>query len=165
MTGMLSRFTNDPLGFLGRVFTKLFIAPVKYRSRMGYDARRYWHDRFEKYGLSLKGVGDEGLSEEENRKMYQEAAESFLALCRRECIDFTRARVLEIGCGNGFYTKLLAQQKVGRYLGLDITNIFFHDLETEYPDFKYICRDIASGNFDGEFDLILMIDVIEHITH
>ena len=165
MTGILSRLTKNPLGLLGRAFNKLLIAPLKYRSRRGYDAARYWQDRFAKHGFSLKGVGDEGLSEDENNRMYQEAAETFLTVCGCERIDFRNARVLEIGCGNGFYTKLLAEQGVRHYVGVDITNIFFPELGQRHPDFQFSCKDVTSDNLDGVFDLILMIDVIEHITN
>jgi len=146
------------------VFYKLLIAPLKYRSGNGYDARRYWQDRFERYGFSLKGVGDEGLSEAENEKMYKEAGRVFLDMCRREGVDFSSARVLEIGCGNGFYTGLLAGQGVSRYTGVDITDVFFPELRKRHPGFEFRRLDVTADKLDGEFDLVVMIDVIEHIT-
>ncbi len=161
---MLEKFWRDPPGFMARAFYKLFIAPFRYRTRGGYDAGRYWQDRFEKHGLSLRGVGDEGLSEVDNERMYRKAAEDFLALCRRENVDFPNVRVLEIGCGNGFYTSLLAEHGVRSYVGVDITDVFFPELGKRHPDFEFVRKDITADPLDGKFDLILMIDVIEHIT-
>ncbi len=137
---------------------------MKYRTKDGYDAARYWGDRFARYGTSLKGVGDEGLSEQNNRAMYEKASTAFLDLCRQEGINIAGARVLEIGCGNGFYTGLLKEQGASNYLGLDITDALFPTLAERFPDFRFIRRDITADTLEGEFDLILMIDVIEHIV-
>lgn len=164
MSGLFLKFRRDPVGFIRRALYKTLIAPLKYRTKGGYDAAQYWRDRLTSYGTSLKGVGDEGLSEQENREMYENAAGAFLSLCRQEGIDFATARVLEIGCGNGFYTRLLQEQGVNRYLGVDITDALFPALTGRFPGFRFIRRDITTDLIDGEFDLILMIDVIEHIV-
>lgn len=164
MNNLFLKFCHDPVGFFRRALYKTLIAPMKYRTKGGYDAARYWRDRLAKYGTSLKGVGDEGLSEQKNREMYEDAARTFLGLCRREGIDFATARVLEIGCGSGFYTQLLQEQGVSRYLGVDITDALFPTLTGRFPNFQFIRRDITTDAIEGEFDLILMIDVIEHIV-
>lgn len=161
---ILSKFKKDPLGCTRRVLYKSIIGPLKYSKGADYDAARYWHDRFSKYGLSLKGAGDEGLSEKENEKIYAKAAKVFTDLCRKEGIDFQSARVLEIGCGTGFYTQLLHNLGVKSYIGIDITDVLFPDLRKKFPQFKFIRKDITSNNIRGEFNLIVMIDVIHHIV-
>jgi len=152
------------VGFVRRVIYKILIAPLKYRTKGGYDAARYWSDRFARYGTAMKGVGDEGLSERDNREMYESAAAAFLDLCRQEGIDFSTSRVLEIGCGNGFYTRLLKEHGDRHYLGVDITDVLFPVLTKRFPGFRFIRRDVTAELLDGEFDLVLMIDVIEHIV-
>jgi SAM-dependent methyltransferase len=159
-----NKLRQDPVGFLRRAIFKTLIAPVKYHSKDGYDAARYWSDRLKKYGTAMKGVGDEGLSEQANYEIYETASTAFLGLCRQESIDLSSARVLEIGCGNGFYTRILKQQGVTRYLGVDITDALFPVLTNRFSGFQFICRDITTDVIDGEFDLIVMIDVIEHIV-
>jgi len=144
---------------------------------------RYWHDRFSKYGLLLKGVGDEGISEKENNVMYTEAGKVFTDLCRCEDIDFKSVKVLEIGCGTGFYTQLLKDLGVENYVGIDITdvlftelrkkfprfkfiqNVLFTELRKKFPRFKFIQKDVNRDEIEEKFDLILMIDVIEHIVN
>jgi 2-polyprenyl-3-methyl-5-hydroxy-6-metoxy-1,4-benzoquinol methylase len=135
---MLGKRTRNPFGFLRRVIEKAILGPRRYGRGDDYDAAAYWRDRFDKYGQSLRGAGHEGLSEDVNRDMYEEAAKVFADLCRKESLDYSSARVLDIGCGNGFYAGLLSGLGVREYSGLDITDVLF--------------------------ELILMIDVVEHIV-
>lgn len=162
---IFSRFKTDPLGFIKRALYKTIIGPLKYGKGNDYAAHKYWCDRFSKYGLSLKGAGDEGLSEEENKKMYAEAAKVFTDLCLREGADFQSISVLEIGCGTGFYTHLLHNLGVKSYVGVDITDVLFPELRRKFSQFRFIKKDITSDKIEGKFDLIVMIDVIEHIVN
>ncbi|MCK4452982.1 class I SAM-dependent methyltransferase [candidate division WOR-3 bacterium] len=161
---IFSRFKKGPSGFMKRALYTLLIEPVKYLRWNDYDAQKYWHDRFSKYGLSLKGSGDRRLSEEENTKMYAEAAKVFTELCQKVTIDFRSASVLEIGCGTGFYTQLLHNLGVKNYIGVDITDVIFTGLKKRFSGFRFIKKDITSDKIKGKFDLIVMIDVIEHIV-
>lgn len=161
---ILSRFKSDPLGFIGRALYKSIIGRLKYGRGGDYDAERYWHDRFSRYGLSAQGAGDEGLSEQENEVMYAEAGRVFTALCQEEGLYFPSLRVLEIGPGSGFYTELLRGFGVRDYVGADITDVLCPELRRKFPEFSFVKKDITRDTVDGKFDLILMIDVIEHIV-
>jgi SAM-dependent methyltransferase len=165
MATVVSRFAKDPVGFIKRVLYKTTIGAIKYGRADGYDAARYWQDRFSRYGRSIKGPGDEGLSEGENEKMYAEAAEVFFALCKKEGIDFTKSTVLEIGCGNGFYTQLLKDAGVKSYTGIDIADALFPDFNNRFPAFKFIKKDITDDTINGTYDVIIMVDVIQHIVN
>ncbi len=164
MIGLRERFEKDPFGFVTRGLYKTIIGPIKYGRADGYDAEWYWRDRFSNYGRSFRAVGDEGLSHTENRRMYAQAANVFADMCRREAIDFEKARVLEIGCGAGFYTRLLRDRGVGSYLGVDITDVFFSKLRKKFPGFQFVRKDITADRVEGTFNLVIMIDVIEHIV-
>ncbi len=130
----------------------------------GYDAEEYWTSRLSKFGLGILGVGNKGLSVDENEKMYQEAKDVFLNLCAQEGIDFAESRVLEIGVGNGFYARILKERGVRRYLGVDITDALFDKLTPLFPGFELVKLDITQEKVKGDFDLIIMIDVTQHIT-
>lgn len=164
LKNVLARLKEDPLGFINRAIYKTVIGPLKYGRGNDYDAARYWHDRFSRYGQSFKSVGHEGLSEEENEKMYKEAADVFKAACARGGIDFASANALEIGCGTGFYTQLLYDMGVRRCTAVDITDAFFPELTKKFPKFSFLRKDITSDKIEGEFDLVVMIDIIEHIV-
>jgi len=96
---VLYKVYKNPLGLLKRAIFKTLIAPFKYRKGNDYDAQKYWHDRFSKYGKTLTASGDEGLSEEENRRDYERAINTMMAVFRKENIDFEQTQALEIGCG------------------------------------------------------------------
>ncbi len=147
-----------------RGLSKVIIGPMIYGRKDDYDAQRYWSDRFSKYGDSLKGPGHEGMSEQENEKAYQAAAQIFINACLNSGIDLANARILEIGCGTGFYTGIMANLGAKNYLGVDITDVLFPKLKQKFPNFQFIKKDITTDAISGEFDLIVMIDVIEHIV-
>jgi SAM-dependent methyltransferase len=150
-----------------RAVGKLLIGPIKYRSPAGYDAKRFWADRLGRYGGALRGVGHEGLSEEENQRTYQEAGRVLLGAVSAAGVDIARARVLDIGCGPGYFTQLLADAGAGSYMGVDITDVLFPDLRARFPGFGFTQADITTDRLEGRYDVVLMIDVAEHImtTH
>lgn len=164
MNELLKKIRSNPSHFLKVAAFKVFVAPIKYGRGKDYDAAGYWEERLRKYRLSLQGVGDEGLSQEDNVKMYQKAGQRFLQLCKQEGVDFRKSRVLEIGCGTGFYTKILVDQGVKNYLGIDITDTLFDNHRARFPGLQFIKKDIARDVVEGTFDFILMIDVIQHIV-
>ncbi len=143
---------------------KLVVGPIRYAKGRGYDAERYWRDRFDKHGLSLRGPGVEGDSEQKNKEGYEQAGAIFLELLRKEAIDFSTARVAEIGMGTGFYTDLLAKQGTQDYVGVDITDVLFGYLRKRHPNFRFEKKDVTADRLEGHFDLMIMMDVIEHIV-
>lgn len=160
----IERIKKDPLRVILRAFNKYIFGTIRYKKGKGYDAARYWHDRFNKYKDSIKGPGDEGLSEKENIEMYNQARKTFLKFCKTEKVSFTKSKVLEIGPGTGFYIKILKSSGVKNYTGLDITDVAFNKLKKAHPAFKFIKRDITKSSPPERYDLIVMIDVIEHIV-
>lgn len=160
-----SRLKSDPLGFIGRVFYKIIIGPLKYRMGDDYNAQKYWQDRFNRYGSSYKGAGDEGRTEEENKKLYKERVEIFKRLLKKESINAKNNTVLEVGCGSGYYTGMLSNLGVKNYLGVDITEVMFPELKKEFPSYRFERKDVTLDKIKGKFDLVIMIDVVEHIVN
>lgn len=144
IASMLGRFLRHPLSFTARALRKLTVDRWRYARGTDYDAAAYWSDRFGRHGAAFRGVGDEGYTEAENRAMYQAAGEALLALCRKEGVDFASARVLEVGCGNGFYTRLLASQGAQHCTCVDITDAQFPRLRAEFPAFQFERRDVTA---------------------
>lgn len=157
-------FIKDSFAFVMRGLYKITIGKAKYSRGQDYDASRYWHDRFSKYGFSLKSAGHEGLSEQENKKMYIEAARIFMSLCQEEEVNFKNVNILEIGVGTGFYTQLFYDGGAKEYTGIDITDVLFPALRRKFSNFNFIKKDVTTEKISGQFDVVVMIDVIEHIV-
>jgi len=164
MRDALRRFLRDPLGTAARAYYKILIAPRRYAVGDDYDAARYWEDRFRRKGPSLRSVGDEGMTEAEIRTAYASQAGEIFAMLERAGVVLSRARLLEIGCGNGYYADLMRGRGLTQYQGFDITDAFFPMLREKFPGFRYDRGDITADRIEGEFDVVLMVDVIEHIV-
>lgn len=167
---MLRKFAVDPLATTRQVWRKSVVEPAAYRTAPdAYDARRYWSNRFGRYNDSLRGPGDEGLTDEENAAEYAAAGEQFLGLCHSLPVDYGAARVLEIGPGSGYYTDLLRQLGVRRYVGCDIAGALLPALGERFAPYTFVQADVTQLPLAGapggaQFDLIAIIDVIEHIV-
>jgi len=157
------RLIKDPIGTITRELRRR-LRRYKYQSRYVEDAEPHWANRLGKYGFDLRGVGNEGLSHEENERVYLQARGVFETLCKNENVDFAKVRMLDVGCGTGFYAKVFAENGGTDYLGVDITDTLFDRLREEFPTFKFRKLDITKQQLDGLFGLIIMIDVTQHIT-
>ncbi len=76
-----------------------------------------------------------------------------------------RKRVLEVGCGDAFATRIV-QQEVGSLCGVDYDGVFVRDVNERIdPKWPMECRvhDMLSGPVEGGFDAAYALDVIEHI--
>ncbi len=128
-----------------------------------YRPAKYWKNRHKKYGFDIRGVGNCTLSEKENEISYQQARDTFLELCRQLDVDFANIKILDVGCGNGFYANIVKTQGGKDYTGIDITDVLFDELCQRFPEFHFRKLDITKEGVNGQFDLIIMIDVTEHI--
>jgi cyclopropane fatty-acyl-phospholipid synthase-like methyltransferase len=96
--------------------------------------------------------------------MYDEAKRVFIALCKNQGLDFSNIRMLDIGCGTGFYAQIFRENGGRNYVGIDIADTLFGKLREMYPDYEFCKKDVGMQELEGKFDLIIMIDVTQHIT-
>ena len=164
MNELLQRFLRDPMGSVKRAVLKTIVLPIKYGRGRDYDAAGYWSDRFQEYAMAMKGVGCEGLSEKDNWDARQRALGVLEHVFRQEGVVWDGLRVLEIGCGNGFYADYFQKAGVRDYTGVDITDALFAALREKFPSCRFVRQDITAGGVDGRHDLVLMMDVIQHIV-
>ncbi len=76
--------------------------------------------------------------------------------------------ILDIGCGTGITSKFMAQFG-GKVTAVDIAPklIEYAKKESKHKNVKYICQDVCELDFcfAGNFDLITIIDCLEHIQY
>jgi SAM-dependent methyltransferase len=162
--GLFRKFIADPLGFLRRAWAKMVTGPLRYRQGEGYDGERFWRDRFARLDGSLTAAGDEGLDASENQAAYAAAGRQVAAAILRARIALEGSRVLEVGPGTGFYADLIAQAGGRDYTALDITDVLFPALRKRHPMARFEVQDITEQPINGRYDLVMMIDVLEHIV-
>ncbi len=104
-------------------------------------------------------------------RLYQLEAGSFWFLHRTRLIlkamkeyFYSSAHVLEIGCGTGFVLSEIRKKHPQITLsGSDLFPEGLHFASTRIPDASLYRMDACRMPFDREFDLILALDVLEHI--
>ena len=130
-----------------------------------YEPDKFWSTRLNKYGYnSLRGVGNIRKTESENTEAYSVSGNIFLKFCEDHMVIFDNTTILDIGCGTGYFTRLMRENGANTYTGMDITDVFFDQLKRECPDFQFIKLDVSSQKINKEYDLITMINVVQHIT-
>jgi len=160
----LLKLLKDPKGVIARR-----IRWLRMKSRYGlpggtYRAEEYWRDRHGRYGFDLRGVGDYTMSGEENLRILAEGGELFLGLCREASVDLARASLLDIGCGTGYFAGVYREAGGSSYLGVDIVDTLFEGLRESFPGFRFEIFDAGTREIPGIYDLVIMMDVLQHIT-
>lgn len=163
MNSSVKKVLRDPIGAVRRTVDKLVIGPFRYRKGRSYDAQAYWGNRFSRYGSSLRGPGDEGLSETDNDRDYAVAGDTFRSFCEKNQLEFAAGKTLEIGPGTGFYSRIMVG-KGATLTGFDITDVLFAELRAELPSVELRQGDVSHDAIDGSYEIAVMIDVIEHIV-
>lgn len=74
--------------------------------------------------------------------------------------------VLEVACGRGTYTRLLAKS-AQRVVAVDIDESFVAEARagtSSLGNVEIRCADVTAENYEEEFDTIVMLDILEHIS-
>jgi 2-polyprenyl-3-methyl-5-hydroxy-6-metoxy-1,4-benzoquinol methylase len=135
-----------------------------------YNPKEYWSKRLEE-NFSLSGVGFTSFGRNYNKWLYKMRKKVLERAILKYQIDFPKIRILDIGCGTGFYVDMW-QKKGVRYLtGIDITAISIREVVAKYPTFNFYEADITSPTLiqdlnlrEKSFDLITAFDVLFHIV-
>lgn len=134
-----------------------------------FDAGAYWQERVGA-GADLAVVGHRAMGPAYNGEIYArriDALESMLA--RHVHKPSQQLRVLDIGCGSGFYTQFWQAKGVRNYVGVDISARTIEHLTELYPDYHFVRADISEPLADAlnsvePFDVITIFDVLYHIV-
>lgn len=160
----MKRTVMQKMAYLLRTAEKLLIDPFRYVDGHGYKAERFWAERFERHGGSLRGPGHEGWSEDRNARAYEVAKVQMNEILDRHGIAGPTFSAIEIGPGTGVWTELLQSRGLVHVVAQDITDARFAELRERFAGYTFI-KDDATERFPVEpVDLILVLDVIEHVV-
>lgn len=132
-----------------------------------YLPSHYWEDRARRFaaqGAGLAAVCSYGMPEFYNRMIHwsqQLALEPWLALA-------PGARVLDVGCGIGRWSSLLATRGA-RVTGMDLSPTMIAEARRRAADVgvgdrcEFLVQDLAQLDAGERFDLVLGVTVLQHI--
>lgn len=131
-----------------------------------HSPEAYWQRRLSN-DFSLTGAGHINLGKNYNRLLYRARLDALQRVISHLSISFSfDTSVLDIGCGNGFYTEMAVAADVRNYVGLDISEKSVGELAHRYPQYRFVEADVSSEALplNEEFDIILAADVLFHVT-
>ncbi|MEA3475748.1 MAG: class I SAM-dependent methyltransferase [Candidatus Cloacimonadota bacterium] len=143
----------------------VFLKWFRYSKHHDYKAEYFWKNTHKKYGFDLRGVGSCIKSQDENQRILNEGSRLMLELCNREGIDLREVSLLDVGCGTGYYSRPFIEAGGTQYTGIDIVDTLFDGLQKRFTDFKFLQIDVSTTPIQGEYNLIIAMDVLQHITN
>lgn len=129
---------------------------------MTYRPREYW-ERTLSEQFDLRGTGEPGLSLAYNRACYALRREVLDRALRDAACDPRGRRVLDVGCGSGFWTAYYTGRGAD-YTGLDIAPTSVARLQEAYPESRFVLSDVSEADLEGAYDIVNVFDVLYHIT-
>jgi len=118
--------------------------------------------------LSQHYSADYSVFRENNNFLLQELKKIYYLFEKREIGGFftSGGNVLEVGCGQGEFLKMLAKVKKYRVKGVEPSEIAVQKARRRIPNVQIIHGTIFDGNFkDGEFDCVIMRYTLEHLKN
>jgi SAM-dependent methyltransferase len=132
---------------------------------MEYNPERFWQGRLERK-FSLAGVGLRRRGENFNRWVYRARLDRLKEVLSRHKIEVAGKRILEMGCGTGYYIDFWHSLAPSFVMGIDIATKSVEELDRRYPYYVFRKADISQPlSYSGEgFDIITAFDILFHIV-
>lgn len=131
----------------------------------GDSRNAYWNARFRTH-WGPHAVGALAYGRQYNAWLYRVRKQVFRRLCRGLKLNLRGARVLDVGCGTGFYIE--QWWSLGAAVeGLDFSDEATARLRNAFPDVTFHTADVSDpGALTGlaSFELISAFDVLFHIV-
>jgi len=129
---------------------------------MSYRPQEFWEQRLAEQ-FDLRGTGETRLSLAYNRACYALRADVLSAALERARVSPAGRRVLDVGCGTGFWTEYYVSRGA-HYTGIDIAQVSVDRLAERYPAQRFLRADVSEGVPQGPYDIVNVFDVLYHVT-
>ena len=98
---------------------------------------------------------------------YLQAVEwHLLETFRYSPVELAGARVLDIGCGSGYFVNRLAEFGARDATGVDLMPARIEAARTRYPGLRFVCANAAQMPFDDtEFDVVTQFTCFSSVLH
>jgi 2-polyprenyl-3-methyl-5-hydroxy-6-metoxy-1,4-benzoquinol methylase len=135
----------------------------KYNTQTGYREDKYWEDRHKKFKGDFRAVAS--YSEEVDDR-YPRQREQFIQILKSHDFKIEGCRVLEFGCGNGFWGGVMLERGVAKYTGIDISPTAIEYCQHSYPKGNFVQHHLGSEHLslNETFNLVCSIDVTQHVV-
>jgi SAM-dependent methyltransferase len=129
---------------------------------MTYEPREFWDRRLSEH-FDLRGTGQPGLSLAYNQACYRLRLEVLERVLARQRLDPRGKRVLDVGCGTGFFTAYyLARGAL--VTGVDIAPTSIERLRVRHPEARFLLADVSEATLEERYDVVNAFDVLYHLT-
>ena len=130
-------------------------------------SRSYWHpDPDGKFRIDQKRIrGYFDKHPDGGTILKGEAAQKEEALILSLVSFDGRPRVLDLGCGNGRWTRILLD-KCSRYTGIDFSSAYINELQRTFASekAKFVCLPAEQYVDDEQYDVILVLGLITYMN-
>jgi len=129
-----------------------------------FDIKNYWEVRYSQR-FDLAASGNQTLGLDYNHWLYKAKARSFLRAIKKHNIPVAGAKVLDVGCGTGFFVEQCTKLGAAYIAGVDIAEKSIQTLRQKYKDttkYDFKHADVGKGNttLEARYQLILVFDLL-----
>ncbi len=86
----------------------------------------------------------------------------------RMCASTSGEKILDIGCGTGWFAAALAAQYGAQVLGIDASDYAINEARRTYGDIKHLDFQVCDAllvQYERAFDKVSCLDVLEHFSY
>lgn len=133
-----------------------------------FNQPEYWKSRISG-NIDLGIVGYRSLGKGYNEYIYRRRLDVLNEVLEKSIKPIADLKILEIGCGNGFYIEQWRSLGVTQLTGVDISPGSVALMKDLYPEYTFYVVDAAKKKafdfLDTTYDLITIFDVIYHVVN